>query len=661
MKTINTFLFVLTILLFTLDGFSNNNREAWKKFKFAKFEIIEEQPNSDATIIFDRSYISTNEVGNKVEQTQIVHKKYKINSLYALEQLNKIYIRVINDLHYRSELIDVKVKAINANNDVILTDISQIVTTVLPANYNAYYKVDGNLKMLAIQGLELGNQVEIIYEVKKHYDTAPYWFYDSDEILLGDEFYCLEKSIYLESEDFEMKVLSFNEDKNYVRTREIEDKKTVSIKVKDIAPIENHFYNKPYIDRIYFRYLIAIETERNTLTWEGIMNDLESTNSSFKRQEIFQESKLSEIREKFISIPTTKRKFQYLLESVNKSLEKNLQFYEDVKEDIDIAWANACMISTLLKKLKVPVNFHFVVNSNNGKFDRDYVTIYQFDKIFLSFTWKGQQHYFPLLEPYSEFDEISSKYAGTDCLTIVQTGDGRQVYKFDKMPESDIRDQLDRKIEAEIVPSSNDSITLAVNETLIFEGNSYLDLKPYIKECINNKEIEEDIKDDFIKTFILTDILPIEDIDSLSITGFNVDSGKVKIDVYYEILKQVFTKNNIFSLSPNLFVLDDFYTPFHLKKTRNSNGYLYNETDIDYEITFKSQAQMKYLISEEENSTENELAKVSHNINKDNGALNIDLSVSYKTEKFEKDQWGKMMDIREKCHQLLNQNIYFQW
>ena len=89
---------------------------------------------SDAVIIFDRVYYETEERGTSVEQIETVHRKIKINSLFGLEVFNKLYIPTFEDLHYKTELLDCRVKTQKPDNRTINTDLTSLVETTLPAN-----------------------------------------------------------------------------------------------------------------------------------------------------------------------------------------------------------------------------------------------------------------------------------------------------------------------------------------------------------------------------------------------------------------------------------------------------------------------------------------------------------------------------------------------
>ena len=116
---------------------------------------------------------------------------------------------------------------------------------------------------------------------------------------------------------------------------------------------------------------------------------------------------------------------------------------------------------------------------------RVFASIYQFENIIVSFQDNsGTTHYMPLLEPYSQLNEVRLKFQGTACLTISQQENGNKSFFFEKIPSASTNNLLSRSVNVFLQDVRNDSLILELTDTLIYEGDTWYKLRPYMKRCV---------------------------------------------------------------------------------------------------------------------------------------------------------------------------------
>ncbi len=634
--------------------------EAWDNYKTSVYEEISNNTESDATILFDRTYFQVAKTNyDKVELLTTIHRKIKINSLNGLEQFNKLYIPTYNDLHYTLEMIDCKAKTLKKGENDIITNISELVTTTLPANTPFYYKVKGEVKMLALNDINVGDEIEYIYSVKHSYDIPSEFFYKTDRVVYSSKNYCLEKSLFFNNNNtFNMKLWPHNFHNGITANTDFEYQSWKKVSLTHIPTQSDELYSLASLDEPYLNYIISSETNAKDDTWEDFTKNFKPRRHETKHSSIFNGESILEALSTLEDISSKHSRFQAILNKINKPLQEHFSQYDDIKNNINISWTYAKIISKTLKKLHMPVNLHFVVSKQYGKLDKSYVTLYQFDNIIASFTGKyGKTYYIPILEPYSKFNDIRAEFQNTECFTIKQDEKGVRTYEFGRIPRFNEDSRFSKHVDVTLVNETSDTLFLAIKEHLKYTGNTWTDIKPYIKHMLNKKEDNLDL----LKQFIENQIVSFEHIDSIQNIVFNSTDSNFTLNYQYNISHEIRKSSSIIELNPNQFIQNNFYTPYHLRNNRTRNGYLFDEYNKDFKLSFNLGNRYTWiehsLIAQAKN---NEIGNVKCTYFINNNGVSMHLASDIKEEQFSKNEWHKIMELRDLSYNFLNTNLYFK-
>jgi hypothetical protein len=635
--------------------------EAWEGYNNAQFQIIEKNEQHDAIIIFDRTYFEAKKQGSEqVEFLQTVHRKIKINSLYGLRQFNKIYLPSVTDLEYKLELVDCKIKVLKKNDKTVNVDTSQFVESSLPANNPFYYKKDGKFKMMAIGDLNIGDEIEYIFTLKSTYNYSAYYFYKADRIAFSGEFLNLEKSLFLQGKRCAIYISPYNFTNGINNKSNFNYKDGKKISLTNIQRNTNNLYSNPTIDQPYLYYSISFDYETNEKdTWESITKDFKPKRKETRNVNIFDGDRFLLTVAELNKISSKKDKFKYLLKKINLPLQEDFESYRQVENNINIAWIYAKVLSKLCKSKKIAINFHFVVSIHNGTFDPEFVSLYQFDNILVSFLDENNETYFfSLLEPYSQLNEIKKEFQGTSCFTINQDEIGKRTFKFESIPIIEKKDLIKQNISVELNNTKSDTISFYVQEELSFYGQAWIKVKPYIMDVINDTIQKELRLKEIAKDLIVSSSI----IDSVSNVSYKLDSILNVFSLLYEynFEKEITDDTQIFAIQAELFFDNDFYTPYSLRRSRIFPGYIY-DSNLDYNLTLKLSNRLTWL----ENTllkqkTENSIGSIETGYNQKNNEVNFLFSLRYNQIYFGPEEWNKVLSIRDDSYQFLNNNLYFR-
>ncbi len=653
---------IATLLVFAIFSTSKAaiSNEAWTNYTNSTYEDINISDHDDAIILFDRTYYNS----DIAHESQVVidvtiHRKIKINSLNGLEQFNKLYIPTYDDLNFTIELVNCKAKVIKNNNTSINTDKSQFVTTTLPANTPFFYKVTGNFKMLALNDISIGDEIEYIYSIKKHYNTDAENFYKSDRISFSGDHYCLEKSVFFESDIYETAIWPYNFNNEISKNANFEYKGGIKISLKNIKKLSHSPYTKtaldqPYIQYITTNYKLNIEGD----SWKELARDFKPRRKDTKHNVMFDGENILDAEEQLGQLNSTQAKFELLLEKINSPLEKNFNLYDEFQDNIDVAWSYAKNISKLMKKLNMPVDFHLVVDKNYGNFDSLYISLYQFNNILISFKDEnGKLHFVPLIEPYSKLDEVQLKYQDTDCFTISQSDKGDRTYSFDRIPKSDKKSIYKKEVHIQLKQSTSKRLVYQIDEDASFEGGFWLNIKPQvfniIQDSVNTAKL--------LKKFIKDQLIVADEVDSIYDIQFKADDAKWLIEYKYIISPRANNKMEVIHLRLDLFVENSYNTPNYMKRNRDFPGYLYDEPVVQYIIDIDLGNHYKWLENIFlENNYENNIGAIITDYDYSNSTLNISFNQSFKKNGFSPQEWNEVLKIRDQSFNFLHTNLYFK-
>ena len=641
-------------LFLSFSVIAQMNTEGLENFNTATFQDIEKKEDRDVTIIFDRTYIDVKKKST-IEVFKTTHRKIKIHSQHGLENYNKLYIPTINSFDTKIGFVDCKVKTLKEGNTTVLTASKNMISTTLPANAPFFYKVSGEVKMLAIKDVNIGDEIEYIFTTKQTFDYSNY-FYKMGKVNFEANDHCLEKSLFIFSKKFNVKIWPYNFKNGVTRTSDFSYVDGQKVSLKNINPNYNELYGRSNLDSPYVFYEVSsIENTKSNDTWKDFAKYLKPKRQDIRKNYVLDGKTIAKALDEIDTIQNTEGKYKSILDKINIPIEKHFYNYNDIKGDIDVALSYAKVISKTSKKLGLPINFHFVISKNNGKLDKSLVNLYQFDTILCSFiNNNGNVNYFPLLEPYSSFNDIRKEYQQSECFTINQDLNGNRTYKFDFIPKLETG-YFQKEVYLSLKQKEADTLNFSVKEALKFSGHSWTEIKPIISYVL-----EDSLKvKKRLKSFIENQVVLSNKLDSIYNINYSKKENIFTVDYQYDIKKQIQSKNQYFKISPILFFEKDFHTPYFMKKGRTSNGYLTDEFNTNYLFSFDGNCEWQ-----ENNllrsSTTNELGNVKSTYKYVNKKIESSVKLTVEKTEFKPQQWEKMVDLREAMYDFLNSNLYFK-
>lgn len=158
-------LLIVFLLLTSASAFAQRiARPEWKKYSWEEdrkpYVLTETEKKKSAIILKDKRIIEIffDGEGNKTE-TNTYYTKHvivRVNSDNAIEEYNKVYIPMLGV----TEVVDLQARFISKDGKVINFDKSHVKDV---ENYDNH----GPYKIFALEGVELGGEVEYLYTVKK--------------------------------------------------------------------------------------------------------------------------------------------------------------------------------------------------------------------------------------------------------------------------------------------------------------------------------------------------------------------------------------------------------------------------------------------------------------------------------------------------------------
>ncbi len=647
------------LFLATLSVKAQINDKALENFNSSSFQNVTETALSDVTILFDRSYIDVKRSkSGGIEVYKTIHRKIKIHSLYGLENYNKLFIPTFNDINIALEFTGCKAKVLKENNKTVVTSSENIITTTLPANAPFFYKMKGKVKMLAIEDLNLGDELEYIYTTKQAYDFSDiYNFYKTDKIAYTTNDYCLEKSLFIHAKRLNVKIWPYNF-KNGINpnTNFLKDE-IYTVSLKNIKPSSEEIYSLQHLHEPYLFYEISSsQNKESDDTWKDFAKYFKPKRQLSRKASIFDGKSLNSIITELDSINGTKEKYQFLLRKINKPFEDNFGIYKEVKNDIGVAWSYAKVISEAAKKQELPINFNFVVSKENGTLDKSLVNLYQFDAIICSYkNEQGKTDFFPLVSPYSSLNDIKKEYQGAPCFSIKQDREGNRTYDFGSIPMLE-KGNFEKRVHFKLNTIQSDTLKLTIKETLKFKGHIWLEFKADLYNLVKDSLMAKKRLKSFAKSQIVLD----KKTDSIYNITYVKNKDAFTLSYQYDLSKHMKSNANYYSISPKYFFAQDFFTPYYQKNKRLNKGYLINEFSICYFFSFENENNSWLENKLLKNYLTNEFGSVSSTYGNTKNLVEASVKLDFIKEEFEPQQWRKILDLREAVYDFLNSKFYYK-
>lgn len=161
--------------------------------------------------------------------------------------------------------------------------------------------------------------------------------------------------------------------------------------------------------------------------------------------------------------------------------------------------------------------------------------------------------------------------------------------------------------------------------------------------------------------FIKTQVKLYDMVDSVHNIDYKINNNDFTLSYQYELEQVTKDGANIISFNLEEFVKNDYYTPFHLRNKRNKNGYIHNEYDKKYSITFDLNGKFQWmenkLLSKQ---LSNSIGEVKSGYLKNENKLNTNFEIIYNKEFFTPDLWNEVLEMRDISYNFLTANLYFK-
>ena len=537
-----------------------------------------------------------------------------------------------------------------------------MVETTLPANVPFFYKKKGKYTMLAIEGIQVGDEVEYIYTIKRQWDIKPDLYYNTQKISFTNNFFCKEKSVFLNStkNKYEYKITPYNfsDGKNFNSNFKYEN--GYKITLNNIQKITREWFSSKYYTDPYIFIHTARQIEKNKISWEELITDFNNKKALGKKAKIFDGLSPDKIAKKISEIKGIDKKLAFVLQKMNQPLEDNYYtFEENIEGDIEVIWSYAQGFARICKQIEYPINIHLVVDKNYGQLKKEIISTYQFDAIYISYkNEKGKTNYIPVMLPYSKINDIKTAHFNSECLTIHQNYKGKIDYTFEHLKTQKPVNSIEKKLDIYLNFIENDSLTLDITDHVIFNKEAWINIRPQIRSIIEDTVYAKK------RWYYLVEnsLINHEPLDSIEDIQYSYTDSTFKISYSYTIGIPVEKHISLLSFKLKNFVYSSYKIPYAMRNKRLLKGYLIDEPMVSYSFNFSGDQQFKWIENDQFSiQLDNPLASFSSTYQKKYGLLNTQATMQYKTESFEPSEWGNIRSVNDKMNFYLQQNIYFRY
>lgn len=647
---------IFALLVFNQNAYSQKS-EAWKAIQISKY-VQNQNLEEDAVVLFDKEYHYFSGLKESVDYEITYHRKIKVSSFYGLDQYNKLYISTYDNDGHKIELTAIQIINLKPDGSRNVIDTSGFVETSLPGNAPFYFKKKGKVKMLAIPGLSINDELEYVYTIKHQFQIAPEYFSFSTYENFTSRNLCLKKSLYFESTDFQIQLSPFNFKNIYTTESDFKHANGQKIEMENVQPFAYEPFSSRSLDQPILYFSVDKKELGSKSTWQDLVYIFTHKSKNNKRAEIYGQTNANALREDLLKLGSILERFKLIHQRINENIEIGFYSYEFIKDDIDIALNYAKSISFLMGKLKMPVNFHFVKDKKTGELDTAQISVNQFTNIIISFDDEfGKQHFFPILEPYSIFDEFNPNFFGTKCLTLKQNEFGEASYIFEKIPDDTLKNTILKNIEITVLEVSQDSIKFRIKKEVTLQGEGWYAIKPNVYHILKHSEDGKELKDYFIKSESVNSGI----IDSIFNFEKEASSKSFIFSFEFVMQSQINDLYDYISFRPNLFIQDENEIPFEYRANRKLDGYLFDEPFEKISIKIHTNNLLEWLDNTSFNrSTFNEIGEIETSYLSDSDQLELKYRKGYLMDRFTKDQWPLLVDLNDHQLTFLNTLLYFK-
>jgi hypothetical protein len=653
-----------TLLLAILTNSSSFFAQKYKDHKWFKARSHTLIPDSlsgeDAVMIYNKQYIYNDIVdisSGKFSSKRTVMQKVKILTQKGLEEYSKVFVNI-----YPKEYIKVvDARTIKPNGKVVNLKSKDIKKLT----FKSRFYQDSRFQQLrfSIPGVEVGDEVEIIYTVKTGI------LRQGADIIMHSYLPCMSASLtYGSSKAFVHEFKMYNNMPKF-ENQSSQTNTTLVWRMSNLESIGNQYRAIPTNEIPYVRYVIRRYSDGynsidlSTNNWNNIYkkykdyyNDPSFINGNKYIKGFIQKFKDQDPQASNAKIFMNIHK--YINDNIEVKVLKNgddrrlLRYYLENK--IINNYNLYMLYEQLFKFLDIKRYLCFGRNKYEGILDRNFVAphIIQYD--FFSFKNEGKLHFVYPSYSYKKYllDELPISLEGTNIMMIADAKKGSIFNDTEEIkvpmssPESNFKSkELNLKIKSlsdSLYESSSTTIISGVYSTMYRENHSNKIAQNELK-FYSNFISENELTIDSLEMSKTNEIYPY-DYELNSKQKFPLEFLKVDDQLYNLNLAQLFTTVNLYASEGER--LYNYHT-----------RYLYTDVTT-VQLNFDESVKIENLENLKELSIDNKFGHVSLNVQqKDKKTIMINISYKIKKEILEPKEFNLLRELNTILENILNQQL----
>ncbi|MCB9034699.1 MAG: DUF3857 domain-containing protein [Chitinophagales bacterium] len=437
-------IFLLFILLIFKSNFSRSI-QLTKNYEQVDDNIIK---NNSAYVLLDNKHVEYKfEVGStssyffkvntlyKAYEVTTYHRKIRINNLNVINDFNKIYIPIFSKS--TTEVENIKAVTIKPDGSTVELDVSDVKETTLPANIPYLRKYKGLVKLFVLPNVNVGDEIEYMFTVKTQINSRvnTNYFNVFDVNYFEAEYPTKEKNLTVTmSKKFTFKSFPINISEKFVETTQGTGNDAMSIytlTLKNLPALLSEDYTieaNQIPGAIYQVIGKNVSDNGATATWDDELDDFfkKTKTSSIVTEDLT----IKDIVKKIAAKNGFNNQMQELCSIINKSYYTNDGEYIDDAYNAAFSNQDYNIYNKIAEELNYTVNFWFVTNIKNGKLNKDFPSLEQFDDVVVEFVnpQTKETAFLPLFKPLDLLNYVNYDY-NNEALKVYNTKEGTK-YEF---------------------------------------------------------------------------------------------------------------------------------------------------------------------------------------------------------------------------------------
>lgn len=276
---------ILPLSLLAQD-FSHQSYD-WEE-KPERLELTDSEKEADAVLLLNRQIMEYVETEEGIDMYSTEHAIIRANTSRAIDENNKVFIPMRGD----AEIVELKARSISP--DGTITELNQDNIKDI-SNYEEY----GNFKIFALEGAEVGSDLEYLYTLRKEPSM-----YGREVVQTSVPIRLAEYQI-ISPQRLVFDARAYNGLPAFKETKDEEnDLRTISTTVKNVPPEVEELYSLGRANKLKFAYKLDLVyyqngNARRFHTWKevsgNIYNNLSAEDNSKALSKILKKEKLTNL------------------------------------------------------------------------------------------------------------------------------------------------------------------------------------------------------------------------------------------------------------------------------------------------------------------------------------------------------------------------------